>query len=94
MEQSYKYESNYIYYYKSIRKNNQAFKMTSTKFILVKKCIQCSAISPMELIKCAQCNYLFVGEATKEEKEIYDKKIERLTKFKQEVKENKQEEED
>lgn len=48
----------------------------------------------MELLKCVQCSHLFVGEATQEEKEIYDKKIERLTKFKKEVKEEKEQEED
>ena len=68
--------------------------MTATKYILRKLCLQCSAINPMELLRCSQCNHLFVGEATKEEKEIYDKKIERLTKFKKEVKEEKEQEED
>lgn len=54
--------------------------MTATKFILVKKCLQCSAISPMEMTRCVQCNYLFLGEATKQEEQEFNKKIAELQK--------------
>ncbi len=49
--------------------------MTGTKYILVKKCLQCSAVSPMNFTKCSQCGYLFIGEATKEEEKEFNKRI-------------------
>ena len=48
----------------------------STKFYLMKKCLQCFMINEIHLSKCGQCGYLFIGEATREEKEeAYNKQI-------------------
>jgi hypothetical protein len=40
-----------------------------TKYIKMRRCIQCWHINEGNLNRCNNCNYLFIGEATEEEAE-------------------------
>ena len=50
----------------------------STKYILVKRCMQCFEINAMERRRCTQCKYLFTEEAKPQEKQEIYKKLEEL----------------
>ncbi len=56
----------------------------ATKYYLMKKCLQCFAVCEFQLNRCSQCNHLFIGEATQEEKQEIYKKLEELQKKKDE----------
>lgn len=42
--------------------------MSSTKFILMKKCLVCHHITQKEMFKCTQCGSVFTSEASPKER--------------------------
>ncbi len=49
-----------------------------TKYYLMKRCLQCWFICEHERNRCPQCGYMFIGEATEEEKEVANQKLLKL----------------
>ncbi len=54
----------------------------ATNYIKMKRCLQCFYISDNSFTKCLQCGYLFLSEASKEEAQAANDKIEELRKKK------------
>jgi hypothetical protein len=50
----------------------------ATKYIIMKRCLQCYHINDGSLTKCAQCNFLLLAEATEKEKLAANDKLERM----------------
>jgi hypothetical protein len=50
----------------------------ATKYILMKKCCQCFHINDGSLRSCAQCGYLLLTEATEQEKQAANDKLEKM----------------
>jgi hypothetical protein len=73
---------------KNERKNNLS---GATRYYLMKRCLQCFHICEIQNKRCTQCNYLFIGEATKEEKDQANKKLIKLQELKEKDKEDKDE---
>ena len=53
-------------------------KQQGTKYYLMRRCMACYHVQEMIGLRCTQCNELFIGQASEEEKNKINKKLAKL----------------
>ena len=57
----------------------------ATNYVVMRRCLNCWYVCDGSLNSCPQCNYVFLKEATEEEKEIAMAKLEEMQQRRSEV---------